>query len=1035
MGRHNLLRQPSQTLCIFCSSRLSPPWTRAARLPILDRRYVRTSASKLSPSQAVASIQDDEEEAPSTYRQDSTPPSARRNRWARGPATDVLTLEEERARQRLVEQSQVSDPWTQRSTGQSSQNSVPTSARPNDDGHRATNWGRLPRRTNALDSLNRTHPREEHRNSPPSTNDALRGSERPLIRSYRSLRGFDAPQSDPTQSKAVVPPGEVNPKVSRRLATHKRAERRPRVDPPPDIPPKERQRFEGKFVSFRAPNSVPSWKPRQQPTPSEESPRFRIRYSITGGSEGEGDREIAHPPRDTRHRSNSGLSKDTPSQVSRRWQANDESPSKAHGEEVVGEEMEQAHIRKRNRREGRFKIMETPRQERIFDEHRGKHRDKMRRRQQFMTEGDDEQVGEDGRKAERRKQRKEAKAAQKAHSGPIPVLIPEFISVDGLARTLKVRLEDFTRRLKKLGFPNLTYDHVLNAENAGLIAMEYNYDPIIDKSETEDLHSRPTVEDKAHLPPRPPVVTIMGHVDHGKTTILDWLRKSSVAASEHGGITQHIGAFSVSMPSGKVITFLDTPGHAAFLSMRQRGAVVTDIVILVVAADDSVKPQTLEAIKHAKAAGVPMIVAVNKIDKEDSNVEMVKQDLARSGVEVEDHGGETQVVYVSGKTGQGMEELEEATITLSEILDMRATVDGPAEGWVLEATTKRAGRIATVLVRQGMLQVGDVIVAGTTWARVRTLKNEVGTEVVSAGPGTPVEVDGWREQPAAGDEVLEAPDEAKAKSVVDFRVERAERLKLAADMESINEARRLEQERREREREERDARLERGEKAEAPRDAPAEEATSNVKKIPFIVKGDVSGSVEAVLNTISGFGNEEVQPTILRSGVGAVSESDVQYAEAAKGHIISFNLKVDPGLSRLAESSGVSIIKHSIIYRLANDVNAKLSEHLAPLVTQRVVGEAEVAQIFDINVKGRLTKPFAGCKVRNGLVSRGFKVRVLRDKNVIFQGTLSSLKNVKKDVTEMRKGTDCGMGFGEWEGFRPGDQVQCYEEKIEKRSL
>ncbi len=610
---------------------------------------------------------------------------------------------------------------------------------------------------------------------------------------------------------------------------------------------------------------------------------------------------------------------------------------------------------------------------------RGKERYRQRRRKQFESEYDEE-IDEAAIRAERKKQRKKDKVVQKAAAPPIPILLPEFISVTNLAKALRTKTEQFADKLKSLGFDDMSYDHVLNAETAGLIAMEYNFEPIVDKSATEDLHSRPPPVDKSLLPQRPPVVTIMGHVDHGKTTLLDWLRKSSVAASEHGGITQHIGAFSVPMPSGKIITFLDTPGHAAFLSMRKRGANVTDIVILVVAADDSVKPQTIEAIKHAKAAKVPMIVAINKIDKGDADVEKVKQDLARHDVDVEDFGGDTQVVCVSGKTGQGMDELEEAAVTLSEILDMRAEIDGQVEGWLLEATTKKAGRVATVLVRRGTLHQGDVIVAGSTWARVRTIKNEAGIEVASAGPGTPVEVDGWKEQPSAGDEVLQAPDEQKAKSVNAFRLERAERLKMAADMEAVNEARRMEQEKRDRE-----------EQIAAGAEVEAVEQKTGIKELFLIVKADVSGSVEAVVNSISALGNEEVRPHILRSGVGAVSEFDVEHAAVAKGQVVSFNMPIEPHATRLAEASGVPLVDQNIIYRLVDDVKAKLSDMLSPSVTKRVLGEADIAQVFNVTIKSRLTKPVAGCKVRNGVVSSNSKVRVLRDKDVIYDGMCSVL--------------------------------------------
>ena len=619
----------------------------------------------------------------------------------------------------------------------------------------------------------------------------------------------------------------------------------------------------------------------------------------------------------------------------------------------------------------------------------GKNRDRDRKRKRFVSDykkdfEDDYPVD----RTERKRQRQKARAAKKFAGPPTPIYLPEFITVANLAAVLRVRVEDFGNKMRDLGFEETNNDHILDAETAGLIAAEFNFEPILDTNESEDLVPRPPAEDVSLLPARPPIVTIMGHVDHGKTTLLDWLRNASVAASEHGGITQHIGAFSVAMPGGRLITFLDTPGHAAFLSMRQRGANVTDIVILVVAADDSVKPQTVEAIKHAKGAKVPIIVAVNKIDKEDANVERVKQDLARYGVDIEDFGGDTQVVCVSGKTGQGMAELEDAAIALADILDMRAETDGPAEGWVLEATTKNSGRIATVLVRRGTLRPGDVIVAGSTWAKVRCLRDEAGMHVSAAGPGTPIEVDGWREQPTAGDEVLQAPDEQKAKSVVQHRIEAAERNKMATDMTAVNEARRLEQEKRELEKTN-EQQLAEAETGVTPSPSNLVQSSPGVKGVFFLIKADVSGSVEAVLNSISALGNSEVHPHIIRYGVGPVTESDINHAAVAKGHIISFNTVVDPQMARMAEAMGVQILDQSIIYRLVDDVKAKLSEQLAPTVTQRVLGEAEVAQVFQINVRGRLLVPVAGCRVRNGLMSRNAKVRVLRGKETVFEGIFS----------------------------------------------
>ncbi|KAF8860688.1 initiation factor 2 [Acephala macrosclerotiorum] len=701
---------------------------------------------------------------------------------------------------------------------------------------------------------------------------------------------------------------------------------------------------------------------------------------------------------------------------------------------IEEEEEEKRSGREKPRRKARTRYEdEKP----VYDDMpRGRGKDKAKRRQQFARTDEDELAeAEAYERAEAKRLRKEEKAAKKAATAvaPTPILLPEYISVSNLATALRVRLEDFVYKMEELGFEETSHDYVLNAETSGLIAQEYNFEPIIDRGESEDLKAREPAPDQSILPSRPPVVTIMGHVDHGKTTLLDYLRKSSVAAGEHGGITQHIGAFSVPMPSGKVITFLDTPGHAAFLSMRQRGANVTDIVILVVAADDSVKPQTIEAINHAKAAKVPIIVAINKIDKEDSNIDRVKQDLARHGVDVEDFGGETQVVCVSGKTGQGMDELEEAAVTLSEILDHRAERDGPAEGWIIEASIKPMGKVATVLVRRGTMRPGDFIVAGKTWARIRCLRNEAGVEIDEAGPGTPVEIDGWREQPEAGDEVLQAPDEGKAKSVVDYRLEKEERDRLAEDMEAINENRKAEQDKREREKTEDAALAESQDKTLHETDR--KDKPSGPKEIYFIIKGDVSGSVEAVIDSIAGLGNNEVRPHILRSGVGQLSEFDIEHAAVAKGHLINFNTPVDANISRLAEENKVSILDHNIIYRLVDDVKAELSKHLPPLITQKVMGEAEVAQIFSITVKGRQQKAIAGCKVRNGTISKMAKARVLRGGQKIFDGALVSLKNVKKDVPEMKKGAECGIGFEDWSDFQVGDQVQSYEEIHEKRSL
>lgn len=586
-------------------------------------------------------------------------------------------------------------------------------------------------------------------------------------------------------------------------------------------------------------------------------------------------------------------------------------------------------------------------------------------------DGEEDEYDPEERQKRREKRKQKQKPAEVVEPQRSPLYLPEFISVGNLADVLGIRQAEFIGHLEEIGFEGVVHSHVLDAETAGLIAEEYNFEPIFETSE-QDLVAAPEPEDKSHLPQRPPVVTIMGHVDHGKTTLLDWLRKSSVAASEHGGITQHIGAFSVVMPSGKSITFLDTPGHAAFLDMRRRGADLTDIVILVVAGDDSVKPQTIEAIKHAKQANVPMIVAINKMDKEGVNPEKVKQDLARHSVDVEDYGGDVQAIPVSGKTGLGMLDLEEAVVTLSELLDHRADFGGNAEGWVVEATTKKAGRVATVLVKRGTIRPGDILVAGTTWARIKTLKNEAGTLIEEATPGMPVEIDGWREQPEAGSEVLQAPSEQRAKDVVDYRLERSDIERLGQDTAAINVSRKeiLEQRRR----------------SSDDETAESTKTSTGPKLVNFIVKADVSGSVEAVVNSVSGIGDNEVLAHIIRSGVGQVSEFDIKHAATSEASIINFNSAIDPMISRMAEAQGVSLMNHNIIYELIDDVKAKLSEHLPPNITYRVTGEAEITQQFEITLKGRKKTLIAGCKVRNGVISRSKKVRVLREKEIIYEG-------------------------------------------------
>ncbi|KAH6891019.1 hypothetical protein B0T10DRAFT_484240 [Thelonectria olida] len=656
---------------------------------------------------------------------------------------------------------------------------------------------------------------------------------------------------------------------------------------------------------------------------------------------------------------------------------------------------------------------------------RGK-KQKNSRRNTAQDDWDDEAV-QRWESRQRRKADKEAKrlAGEQAEEKPVQIFLPEYISVSNLAQAMKLPISGFLRDLEAMGFEDLTEDTIMTGDTAALVSMEYGLDPVIESGADLDLRPLPPPEDPSTLPSRPPVVTIMGHVDHGKTTLLDWLRKSSIAAQEHGGITQHIGAFVVQMSTGKQITFLDTPGHAAFLSMRQRGANVTDIVVLVVAADDSVMPQTIEALKHATAAKVPIIVAINKIDKEDARVDQVKADLSRHGVEIEDYGGDVQVVPVSGKTGKGMEDLEENIITLSEILDVRAETDIAAEGWILESSVKQIGKVASVLVKRGTLRLGDYIVAGKTWARIRGLRNEAGVEIPEAPPGTPVEILGWRDLPEAGEQVLQAPDEDKAKTAVEYRQEMADREQSSAQL--------AEQEQRMREKaaaEEAAAQAAKaGDTVAKPDEGPS------IKYQNFIIKADVAGSVEAVTSHIQEIGNNEVQTKVLRSSVGLISEYDVDHAATSGSIIVNFNNQIPPHIRQRASENKVRIIDHSVIYHVADEIKAALSDLLPMSISHRVVGEADVLQVFSINIKKRVTRNIAGCRVRNGAIKRTSMVKVLRRGEVVYEGKIDTLKHVKKDVMEMGKGTECGIGFEDFQDLQPDDQVQTYEVIKEKRYL
>ncbi|KAI1495792.1 mitochondrial translation initiation factor 2 [Biscogniauxia marginata] len=673
----------------------------------------------------------------------------------------------------------------------------------------------------------------------------------------------------------------------------------------------------------------------------------------------------------------------------------------------------------------------------------GENSERGSRKRSKRRSRDEVDVGEDGDAAdefesyhERQRRKAERKAQREAERiGPIPIIIPELISITALANALKIQPDTFLYQLGELGFEGVTLDSLMAGETAALVAQEYGYEPTVDAGQDRNLKPRPPPKDPSVLPQRPPVVTIMGHVDHGKTTLLDYLRKSSVAAQEHGGITQHIGAFSVKLSSGNPITFLDTPGHAAFLTMRQRGANVTDIVVLVVAADDSVKPQTLEALKHARDAKVPIIVAINKIDKDGAQVDMVKADLARYGVEIEDFGGEVQTVCVSGKTGQGMDQLEEAILTLSEILDHRAEVDGPAEGWILESSLKPIGKVATILVKRGTLRPGDYIVAGLTWAKIRSLRNEAGVIIKEAPPGTPVEIMGWKDLPAAGNSVIQAPNEGRAKSAVTYRESIHERERDAAAYEIIAEERKALQEKRAREKSDHEKSDHEKSDSEATKDAGLPEKENGITMVNFAVKGDVHGSVEAVCAAILEIGNNEVRPRVLRSATGPISESDIEHAATSSSVLVNFATPIPGHVRHLAEKQGVQILDHNIIYHLVDNVTAILSKHLTPIASSEVLGEAEILEIFPINVERRVMKNIAGCRVRTGVVERNALYRILRNGKTIFEDKLETLKHLKDEVAEVGKGMECGICLEKFEDFEVGDVLQAYKEVMIERSL
>jgi translation initiation factor IF-2 len=586
------------------------------------------------------------------------------------------------------------------------------------------------------------------------------------------------------------------------------------------------------------------------------------------------------------------------------------------------------------------------------------------------------------------------------------VTLPESITVAELANRMSERQADVVKFLMQQGELVRSTD-VLDADTAQLIVEEFGHTVKRVAESDVEIGLEGSTDEDTNLQPRPPVVTVMGHVDHGKTSLLDALRQTDVVSGEAGGITQHIGAYQVQLKTGEKITFLDTPGHAAFSSMRARGANATDIVILVVAADDGVMPQTIEAIQHAKAAHAPIIVAVNKVDKHDANADKVLTQLLQYDVQVESMGGQTPAVKVSALKKTGLDDLTATITALADVLELKANPERDADGVVIESKLdKGRGSVATVLVKRGTLKRGDIVVAGAQWGRVKALNNERGQSIEEAGPATPVEILGLDGSPDPGDAFVVVDSEQRAREVIDYRV-RTKRNKTGAGMRTS-----LDQML---------ARLKEG--------GPA--TGGGLKEASFILKGDVQGSVEAITQALEKLSTEEVRARVVLGAVGGISESDVQLAAGANAPIIAFNVRANKQARDLAEREGVEIRYYSIIYNLIDDVKGTLSGMLAPERRETFLGYAEILQVFSISKAGKV----AGCRVTEGIVRRGSGVRLLRDNVVIHEGTLSTLKRFKDEVAEVKQGMECGMAFANYQDIREGDQIECFQVELIERKL
>jgi translation initiation factor IF-2 len=581
------------------------------------------------------------------------------------------------------------------------------------------------------------------------------------------------------------------------------------------------------------------------------------------------------------------------------------------------------------------------------------------------------------------------------------VEIPESISVADLAQRMAIKGNEVVKVLFNMG-AMVTINQVIDQDTATLVVEELGHiAKLVDSADMDEKLLADEQQTEGEEVTRAPVVTIMGHVDHGKTSLLDYIRHTKVAAGEAGGITQHIGAYSVTTDKG-MISFLDTPGHAAFTAMRARGAQATDIVILVVAADDGVMPQTIEAIQHSKAAGVPMVVAINKIDRENADPERVKNELSQHEVIPEDWGGEQQFVNVSAHTGEGIDDLLDAILLQAEVMDLKAVAEGPAKGLVIESSLEKGrGAVATLLVQSGTLKQGDMIIAGEEYGRIRNMFDETGASTKEAGPSSPAVVLGLSKTPNAGDDFLVVKNERKAREVAEFRQTKTREAKLAQQQASKLD------------------------------DMFSQMKEGELSTVPVIIKSDVHGSAEALRDALTKLSNDEVKVKVLSSTVGGITETDVNLAAASDAFIIGFNVRADATARTAIKESGVDVRYYSIIYEAIDDVKAALTNLLAPEIREQHVGLAEVKEVFSSPKFGDI----AGCIVSEGYVKRSNPIRVLRDNVVIFEGELESLRRFKDDVNEVRSGTECGIGVKNYADVKIGDQIECFERIEVKRTL